>query len=194
MPEADWIELGGGLCLVQHGEISLFSLGGWDVADGFEKTPMIKPIDPFERCELNSLQRFPRPAPTDHLSLVKTVEGLGERVVIAVTDTPDGWFDPDFCQAFGVFDREILAAAIAVMDKSAAMHRASIVQGLLQGVEDEASMCGAADAPANDAAGERVDDKGHINKALPSSHIGEILSANSPDLPQRPPDYRYTGL
>jgi hypothetical protein len=39
----------------------------------------------------------------DHLGLVKTVDGLGERVVVSVTDTSDGWFDAAFSRAVGVF-------------------------------------------------------------------------------------------
>ena len=112
MPEANWVKLGGDLHLVQHGEISLFSLGGWDVADGLQKASVVKPVDPFERRELDGLQRFPWSAPMDHLGLVKTVDGLGERVVIAVANTPDRWFDTGFHQAFGVFDRNILAASL----------------------------------------------------------------------------------
>lgn len=37
LPEADWIKLSGKFYLVQHGEILLFSLGRWDVADGYKR-------------------------------------------------------------------------------------------------------------------------------------------------------------
>jgi hypothetical protein len=60
------------------------------------------------------------------------------------------------------------------MDKPAAMHWTPIVQRLFQGIEDEARMRGAADPPANDAAGKGVDDKRHIDKALPRRHVGKI--------------------
>jgi len=49
-----------------------------------------------------------------------------------------------------------------------------IVQRLLQGIEDEARMRRAAGAPSDDAAGEGVDDKRHVNKALPGGHVGKV--------------------
>ena len=129
-------KLSSDLHLVQDGEISLFGLGGRDVSDGLQKASVVEPVDPFECRELDGLQRFPRSAPTDDLGLVKAVDGFGERVVVAVADTADGWFDASLNQAFGVFDRDILAASVAVMDKPAAMHWTPIVQRLFQGIED----------------------------------------------------------
>ncbi len=108
MPEADWVKLGSDLHLVQRREISLFGLGGRDVADRLQKASVVEPIDPFERREFDGLQRFPRSAPTDDLGLVKAVDGFGERVVVAIADTADGWFDASLHQALGVFDRDIL--------------------------------------------------------------------------------------
>jgi hypothetical protein len=98
------VKLSSDLHLVQHGEISLFGLGGRDVTDGRQKASVVKPVDPFEYRELDGLQRFPRSAPTDDLGLVKAVDGFGERVVIAVADSADGWFDASLNQTFGVFD------------------------------------------------------------------------------------------
>jgi hypothetical protein len=54
--EADWVKSGSVFPLVQHSKISSFSLGGRDVADGFKKTSMIKPINPFGGGELDRLQ------------------------------------------------------------------------------------------------------------------------------------------
>ncbi len=93
----------------------LFGLGGRDVSDGLQKASVVEPIDPFERRELDGLQRFPRSAPTDDLGLVKAVDGSGERVVIAIANTADGWFDASLNQALGVFDRDILAAADSLL-------------------------------------------------------------------------------
>jgi hypothetical protein len=93
----------------------LFSLGWGDVADRLQKTPVVEPLDPVECGELDRLQRFPWSAPMDHLSFVKPVDGLGECVVVAVADAADGWLDASFGQAFGVFDRDILAAPDALL-------------------------------------------------------------------------------
>jgi hypothetical protein len=48
----------------------------------------------------------------DHLGLVETVDGLGESVVIGISDTADRRFDTGFSQALSVFDgvQPILAA------------------------------------------------------------------------------------
>ncbi len=62
----------------------------------------------------------------DQLGLVEAVDGLGERVVIAVADAADRRLDAGLGQAFGVFDRDILAAAVAVVDQPAAMDRPAV--------------------------------------------------------------------
>ncbi len=46
-----------------------------------------------------------------------------------------------------------LAASIAVMDQAASMQWPSVMQGLLQGVQDEAGMGGPRRTPSDDAAG-----------------------------------------
>ena len=97
------------------GEISLFSFGWRDVADGLQQPTMIKPVYPFQRRQLNGLKRAPRPAPMNNLGLVKPVDRLGQRIVVAVANAADRGFDPCLGQTLGVFDRHILAAAVAVM-------------------------------------------------------------------------------
>jgi hypothetical protein len=73
------VKLGGDFALFQHGVISLFSFGGRDATDGFQKTSMIKPV-PFQSCKLDGLKRSPWPTAMDHLGLVKTVDGFGQGV------------------------------------------------------------------------------------------------------------------
>ena len=69
---------------------------------------MVEPVDPFEAGELDGFERPPGPAPVDHLGLVEAVDGLGQRVVVAVADTADGRLDAGFGQALGVFARGYL--------------------------------------------------------------------------------------
>jgi hypothetical protein len=59
---------------------------------------VIKPVAPFESGELDSLEGSPRPAPINDLGLVKSVDGLGEGVVVAVAIAANGGFDPSFSQ------------------------------------------------------------------------------------------------
>jgi hypothetical protein len=52
----------------------------------------------------------------NNLGFVKPVDGLGERVVIAIADAADRRFNPGLKQPFRIFYRDILAAPVAVMD------------------------------------------------------------------------------
>jgi len=56
----------------------------------------------------------------DDLGLIETVDGLGERVVIAVADTADRRLDAGLGQALGIADRDILHAAVRMMNQPAA--------------------------------------------------------------------------
>jgi len=72
----------------------------------------------------------------DDLGLVEAVDGLGQGVVIAVADTADRRLDAGLGEALRVLDRQVLAAAIAVMDEAAAVWPA-FVNRLFQGIQDE---------------------------------------------------------
>jgi hypothetical protein len=61
----------------------------------------------------------------------------------------------------------------------AALHGAAVVRRLLQGIGDEPGMRRPRNPPADDPAGEHVDDEGHAREAPPGRHMGEILSAKS---------------
>ena len=110
----------------------------------------------------------------DHLGLVESVDGLGQGVVVAIADAADRGFDAGVGQALGAFGRDILAASVAVMDQSAALQGAAIMQSLVQRIEHEAGVRGAGSTPAEDAAREGVDDEGDIDEARPSRDIGKI--------------------
>ena len=60
----------------------------------------------------------------DHLGLVEAVDRLGQGVVVAVADAADRGLDAGLGQALGVADRDVLDAAVAVMDEAAAAGRA----------------------------------------------------------------------
>ncbi len=64
---------------------------------------MVKPVDPFQRGELDSFERPPWSSPMDDFGLVKAIDRLGQSVVIAVANTPDRWFDPGFGEALAYF-------------------------------------------------------------------------------------------
>ena len=79
-----------------------------------------------------------------------------------------------FCEALGVFDRQILAAAVAVVNQSHTLCRAAIMHRLFQGIENEPRMRRGADPPAHDASGKHIDDESHVQPALPGRDVGEV--------------------
>ena len=60
------------------------------------------------------------------------------------------------------------------MDQSALQNRPSIMQSLLESIENEVCLGGPREPPSHDAISECVDNEGHVNKALPGRHIGKI--------------------
>ena len=113
---------------------------GWDIADRLQQLPVVEPLHPFERGVLDGFEGPPGSASMDDLGLVEAVDRLGQGVVVAVADAADRWLDPGLGETLGIFDRDILAAAIAVVNEPAPMCRPAIMKGLFQRIEDEAGM------------------------------------------------------
>lgn len=76
----------------------------------------------------------------DGLGLVKTVDHLGQGVVTAVANNADRWFNPSLGEALGVLDRDILASTVTVVNQAATVNRPSIMNRLLQSIENKARM------------------------------------------------------
>lgn len=70
----------------------------------------------------------------------------------AVADAAHGRFDAGIRQPFSVFDRQILAALVAVVNEPHALGRAAFMHRLFAGIQNEPGMRGGADAPADDLA------------------------------------------
>lgn len=94
--------------------------------------------------------------------------------IVTVADTTDRRLEACFCQTLRIPYTDILAAAIGVMNQAAARAGPSIMQGLFEGVEDEARMRRPADPPADDAAREHIDHEGDIDEPGPGRNISEI--------------------
>ena len=60
------------------------SLGGRDVPDGFEQAMVFERRYPFECGELDCFSGFPWSPAVNQFGFVQTVDGLGQRVVVAV--------------------------------------------------------------------------------------------------------------
>ena len=61
-----------------------------------------------------------------------------------------------------------------MVNQSTFLDRPSIMQGLLQSIENKIRFGGSRDPPPHDAISKRIDDEGHIDKALPRRHIRKI--------------------
>src|SRR3954463_16479882 len=146
--------------------VARLGLGRWDVADRLEEAPIVVPVDPLQGGELDRLHAAPRAAPADHLGLEQAIDRLGQAVVVPIPNTADGGVDASLKEALCVPNRNVLAAPVAMMDE-AALRRTAVVQRLLQSIEDEIRRRRPRHPPADDAAGEDVDDEGHVDEALP---------------------------
>src|SRR5689334_6294914 len=61
--------------------VGLLKLCRWNIPEGLEQTPVVEPVDPFERRELHGVDVSPWSASADDLGLVEAVDALRERVV-----------------------------------------------------------------------------------------------------------------
>jgi len=106
----------GGLGLLAP--VVCLGLGRRDVADGLKQAMVVEPRHPLQRRQLDRLARLPRPAPVDDLGLVQPIDGLGQRVVVAVAGGAYLGLDAGFGQAFAVADADVLAAPVAVVGQA----------------------------------------------------------------------------
>jgi hypothetical protein len=77
------------------------------------------------------------------------------------------------------------------MMNEAAAERATVVERLLQGIEDEARVGRPGDPPSDDPPREGVDDEGDVDEALPGRDVGEVrqpegVRPRRPELPVHP--------
>jgi hypothetical protein len=62
-----------------------------DIAEGFHQSMMIEPRHPFQRCELNGLECFPRRTTMNHFCLVQAVVRLSQRVDVPMSSEGFGF-------------------------------------------------------------------------------------------------------
>jgi len=69
--------------------VTLRKFNRWQVAEGFEKAPVVEPIYPFEGCKFDLLQVTPGTVMVDQFGLIQADEGLGQGVVIEIANAAD---------------------------------------------------------------------------------------------------------
>ena len=83
------------------GVVALLGFGRRDVAHGLQEPSVVEPIHPFQGRELDDLELRHGPRPWITFSLVETVDGFGESIVIGISDAADRRLDTSFGQASG---------------------------------------------------------------------------------------------
>ena len=73
---------------------SSYSIGGR--CPRVQQTVVVEPPDPLQGGKLDIVEPSPRPAPPDHLRLVKPDDRLGQGVVVAIAPASDRRLDARF--------------------------------------------------------------------------------------------------
>lgn len=154
------------LCLIAR-----FGFAWWDIRNRFEQSLVVEPVDRFQRGELRGFQVSLRAAPPDDLGFVEPVDGFCEGIVVAVADAANGVLDTGLGEPLRVATRDVLHAAIAVVNETGRMHGTAMLDSLLQSVENEVCPRREGDPPADYAPCESVDDESHVYKALQGRHV-----------------------
>src|SRR5690606_5806314 len=71
-------------------------------------------------------------------------------------------------------EKEVLTPTVAMVNEPTGPLLLSLADSLLEGIEGEITPERTRHPPPHDTAAESIDDKGHIDEALPGGHIGEI--------------------
>jgi hypothetical protein len=87
---------------------------------------------------------------------------------------PTDGLDPGFREALGVSDRQVLHAAITVMDQGLGTGERAIVERLLERVERQITAQRTRHAPADDPTREHVDDERDVGEASPGHHGRQV--------------------
>ena len=106
--------------------VTRFGLGRRNISDRLQQSPVVEPVDPFQRGELNLFNVSPRSPAPDHLGFVKTVDRLRESIIVGVSYAADRWLHAGVFQTLCVFYCNILNASVAMMNETAAGDRLSV--------------------------------------------------------------------
>src|SRR5690606_35898356 len=173
MPEALWFESGRDGRLDAAIVLELL-LCRRNVAERLEETPMIEPVDPRKRREFDGFKSAPWPLLSDQLGLVESDNRLAECVVVGVADATDGRLDAGFGKALCVANRDVLHAAITVVNERLTGPDIAVVEGLLERVQCDVAAQRARHSPAHDPARKRIDHEGDVHHASPRCDVAQI--------------------
>ena len=106
--------------------ITRFGLGRGNISARLQQSPVVDPVDRFQRSELNLFNITPRSFSPDRLGFVKTVDRLHESIVAGVSDAADRWLHAGIFQSLCLFYCNRLNASVAMMNEAAAGDRLSV--------------------------------------------------------------------
>ena len=86
---------------------SLFKFRWRHMADPFQESAVVEPVEPFEGGELDPFKMAPGAALANHPGLVQADDGLGQGIVVGIPDLAHRRLDPGLGQALGVADRQV---------------------------------------------------------------------------------------
>ena len=107
------------------------------IADSFNQSAVLEPIDPFEGGELDRFEVTPGAALTDHLGLVQADDGVSQGIVVEIPDAAHRRFDPGLSQTLAIANRQVLAATVAVMNQIALVTQLVVIERLITRVQSE---------------------------------------------------------
>jgi hypothetical protein len=82
----------------------LLGFGRRYVTDGLQESPVVEPVYPFQRRELDGFERAPSCSSMDELGLIEAIDRLGESVVVGIADAANRRFDACLRQALGILE------------------------------------------------------------------------------------------
>lgn len=147
-------------------------LDGRNVADRSEQSPVVEPIYPLQCRVFDRIGASPRSPSMNDLRLEQPDDRLCEGIVVGVTGGAHRSLDGALTESLAVADRQVLPAAIAVMDESFGL--TARMHGLLERIEYQVRLHRSAHAPTHDHAREHIDDEGDVHEAAPGGDVGEV--------------------
>lgn len=145
-----------------------------DVPDGLKQSDVVEPAHPLQGGQFHGFPGLSGRSAVNQFGFVQPIDGLGQRVVVAVATTADRGFDASLGQALGVANGQVLGASVGMMNQGIGAGRLAVIQSLFQGIQHEVRTHGAVHAPAYDSPRKYVDDERHIQPTLPGRDIGEV--------------------
>ena len=118
---------------------------------------------------------FPGPHEVDDFGFEQANYAFCQSLVITVAHAADRWVDTGFYQAFGVFDRKVLAAPVAVMDQVICPRWSPLTDCLAQSVQNKIDCHGCGHTPTDDATGEDTTAEAHQDRMRTSNGIERTI-------------------